>query len=207
MSILNAWRSEHRALVGVDTCGLRLAGPEVMTQYDVSKMLLLPHANVVFAARGSQRLLAAVFDLCSEQPNFDVIESHLKDITGIAVDLTTRLARNAGLTNPPPDLFNIEFIVCGWSEQRRSMTIVLCRQSAEAPAVLEPVDDCVLAPWDIEDLGEYIFPNSIDTMMSVARTQAAFLQRKALPNVAFGGRFLIAELWSDGCQIRQAGVL
>jgi len=201
MTILNVWLNEAQASVAVDTVS---AQSDISSGGEMSKLLVLPHANVVFAARGSMDWLRWTFEFFHHKPyDMDSIE---RDIAvGLATARRFLLSRMAAERVKLP--LALELVVVGWSAARNSIVGLRSVVDADGIAATSIINGWVMAPWDLAALGEPRPSRPDDAeLLSVAGRQLAHY-RPLYPNAGFGGRLIVAEITRGSMVIRDVGTL
>lgn len=145
MSLLNYRVWPDRALVGVDTLCSDFDGTP--HQAEASKVLLLPHTNVLLAFRGGQHLLAQIFLFCfmNKQSDFDGLDQQLQPALSAGHEgfIQTEIARGV-----PEDLARggAEFVVIGYSRSAGEMRAKLYIRQPNEREFSKRDQSCILAP-------------------------------------------------------------
>jgi hypothetical protein len=195
---LNAWVEPERALVGVDT---EVAMLGVKALGSVNKLFILIHLNAVLAFRGNLRFAAVLLAHCQNPcSNFDELLDRMPAFVRIAFRQMTR------------SLSLIERIRVGKSLDEQSVVLVGCsaragrmigrayeQESRETGFVVEDLNPYYNAPWDVS-LPQFPDLKTPQGMGVLARAQTRLLREKA-PDVATGGRFIVAEIRRDSMTI------
>jgi hypothetical protein len=194
MSLLNVSLQLEQALVAVDT---QAVAPADGTWAHLSKLLLLPHLNAVFAFRGAQPSFNTLFMMLhmSVWENLDEMLDYLPSMLPGAVEA----AKAAVQTDPrfaPPDLAvlaEFQLVAVGWSPREGRMVGRLFTQTPPAVGfVAEEIKDYLVAPSDgsIEDLPD---PDTPAEMERVARAQVSLIKATD-PNKSGGGKLILAAI-------------
>lgn len=183
MSLLNVWLEPAVALVGVDTDGLDAAG----VRRNVGKLFPIPHAGCVLAGRGESRFLGCIAAaICNMGEDFDDLASVLKQLA----DQTAGEFRQMGGI---PDGFKLELVLVGFSWARNRMAgVEVVLEPGAAQFVEDEIELEHVTPWH-ESLTGLPSPSSPANMAVLARAQARLL-RSMGPNVAGGGKLIMARL-------------
>jgi hypothetical protein len=190
MSLVQVWLENDRARVAVDTLytmpGVGMA--------EGSKLLPLPHAGTVFAYRGAFGAFALVFAYLyvAQTDSFDSI------IAGVP---NCVLQAKANL-HPDAAAWEFELHVVGYSDELQRFSSMLFLVDLKAgTAEAKPLNGpCRVGPA-INPVPEL---NNDAAMFEVARAQVAWM-RDNEPELATGGRLLIAELTRAAITVKQAG--
>lgn len=192
MSILNAHIEAERALVAVDT---HIGNPGDRPRHG-SKLLALPHAPAVVAARGEVALFGSVFH--------NLHANALEDVDWMASAMPCILQElhgqrcRADLSRRYP-FQGLEVALVGWSPMGKRMRGVRWEcWPGESTFRETPID-----PWSMSPNPGYSElpppPNSADRMQAVARDQLTALRQA---NAVAGGRLLLAEVRPDAVSVR-----
>ena len=195
MSILNVWVSPDRALVAVDTHTFTAGPDRVERLIETSKMLVLPHANMVMAMRGDGLLLSEMFTIAHRSALEVDVPVLLSSLVELAETAKARLERDS----PSYKFREAEIVVVGWSPMHERIVGGVCHRLHGQ----ERFEYAVIEPWRIgPDANWQSPPDSPDTpakMVTLARDQVRFM-RAAFPESAIGGRLLVAEVTPDSCR-------
>jgi len=178
MSLLNAFVRPDRALVAVDTDTV-LGGA---SHGERSKLLVLPHAQVVFAARGDLAHFQLTFGnmLQNEVGSYDEAISFLPHVLAWANAHYRQQGRRE----------NYQLAIVGFSDSSQGIEgSWAIGDTAEDDFDLSPLAQRC-APWEAE-MGVPELPSTMDATMRVASIQAQWLR---LQGVAGGGRIVFAEV-------------
>lgn len=199
MTILNAWVSPDRALVGVDSEVVCADGSRAAC----SKMIPLVHRRAVIACRGTLLFLTQLFNAFHMTPQpLDALLEDLPTALPIVFNQMLAAAPHYGLTDTS-GLDGQTVVVVGWSPARARMIGWEFEQDDRArgftAAELNPSHS---APWTAE------LPPTPDLstpqgMAAYAKLQAGVL-RKEVPTAAGGGEFIVASITRDDMQIVRA---
>ncbi|RYF76695.1 MAG: hypothetical protein EOO22_01320 [Comamonadaceae bacterium] len=203
MTLLNYWITPKKAIVAVDTQAMILEAPDSLR--DLSKMLYLPHANVILAGRGSVDMLyLAYIRLLQIGTHFDMIRDLLDaHLTTFAKDAKMQMERH-GTALPA---MRQELLLVGYSDSSSSMQVRLFtidlegavtsddRRHDARPSIAHPVQ------------GQWLKnPNSIGAMHRLACEQVVWADTDG-SGASFGGRLLYAELTKDSLNMGSVGEL
>lgn len=192
MSLLNVWVSPERAMVAVDTDGINPAGQH----FGMSKLLVLPHAEIVFAFRGDRRFMHDLFSrfyLAACDVDFDAVMAAMPQMLA-SVILGFREASAA----PQP----YEVAVVGWSASESRLRGFWCTgRTDEDDWDREEIEGARITPWRLPNLK--ITPN-VEGMQELGKQQATWLRADG---DAGGGRLLVAQLTRREIILRDEGVL
>lgn len=202
MSLLNVHIKPARALIAVDTQA-QVFGSDGRTE--ASKLLLMPHLNIVMAARGDLAFFSMVFSCAHRSPanhDFDQLAADMSDSLPVILKQHGVAMSTWGID---PCGVESEICIVGWSRK-------LCRMAGmtyERWPGQQEFTTTEIDPWRIGPNAQWSTTPAVDTieaMQSVARDQVKFM-RKHHPQAAIGGRLLVAELTRDAMTIREAGTL
>ncbi|QNK00982.1 hypothetical protein [Dyella telluris] len=202
MSLLNCYVAEDRALVSVDTCMAPISSgnaADLARRAHGSKLLALPHANVVLAARGEQNF----FNWLASDLNramldgYDAMAERMQSLLDKNLEAFMEVvAKPQGVDSFP----GAEILMVGWSRATNRMQAAVwkCDHGEKAFRVAR------VAPWMASPNPGYAElpspPDSAERMTAIARDQVELL--RSLPvSVAVGGRLLLAEVTRDAVSI------
>lgn len=192
MSLLNVWVSPERALIAVDTDAITPDGQH----FGMSKLLVLPHAETVFAFRGDRRFMHDLFGrfyLARCDVDLDAIMSGMGEMLA-SVILGLRQAGEAPLS--------YEVAVVGWSASEARVRGFWCTgRTDEDDWDLEEITSARVTPWRLPNLR--MTPN-VEGMRELAVQQAEWLRADG---DAGGGRLLVAQLTRREIIVRDEGAL
>lgn len=197
MSLIQIWIEPNRARVAADTAAHHI-GPQ-SSPIQVSKILLLAHAQTVLAFRGNSLAAFQVFAQAFLTPGSGDFDEILQSMRRRVADAATHWPD--GDPNAGPSLFELHVIGYSALAQKfaaSSFTIDL----AESGNLSErPVNgQCRVAPGVTP-----IPPLDNDAaMLEVAAGQIEWIKTNA-PCEAAGGRLIVAELTAGEVRIRDAG--
>lgn len=209
MSICSYWIWKDIAIVAVDTvCTHSHLGVGTM-----SKMVSLPHANVLLAHRGITKLAAAAYLRISTTMKLDSFDKIDADLPAIFEDIDAFVRDN-------PDVLDLdsglELFLFGWSDRLGRMAGSVYTY---APGKIDggfrytPADDngCDIVPSSDEMFAEGCqLPNTHDgdafelAMMDLCRRQVAY-GNEIKNGIYFGGELLVAHLCRGSVTIRNLG--
>ncbi|WP_416268821.1 hypothetical protein SD235_04845 [Burkholderia cepacia] len=180
MTILNFVVAPNRVTLCMDTAG---NDPDTGRPGHVSKMLHLPHANVLFAMRGP---VGALHD-CAQRCNFAMLPNF--------DEVAWQVFRDEPEVPQPPLM---DFFAFGWSDKLNAMAAIgyTFAGGPGRPSIAQ-YDSC-FAPWS-EDLGPLPMASTSTVVDAVAR-QISW-GTSAMPGVSWGGSLLVAELTQNGLNV------
>lgn len=201
MSLANLYVAEDRALIGVDTAAgpVRSGQSESVGSRGRSKLLHLPHSNLVVAGRGFLDILNCVFGLMVvSDHDFDSAASALPDMLGL-----TRQAVEESWCDLSADLAEVDTrlggYLVGWSQSAARMSCIRFEMSLRvAEPTIEPARSnfywvAPIDPFTGGDGRQMVVPSNYEAMLRIARTQTRWGQENR-PEVAIGGRLVFATL-------------
>lgn len=190
MSLLNVWVAPNWAMVSVDT-EVRIERTGALAEG--SKILAIPHANVVLALRGHNVFLSTVLSLVHQWGgDFDAIAEsmpiHLGQAMGFLAANINALPKAARSS-----IYRQELVMAGYSPDLGVMCAkAWVQKSIDSGFSLQEVDQGYVAPW-AESWGYPPDCDTADRMEFLARVQTCNV-KAAYPDEPIGGRLLIAEL-------------
>lgn len=194
MSLVNVWISPTRAMVCVDT----EAQTETGEYIECSKMLSLPHANVVIAGRGQNAFMNVLFSLLHMSPaaSFDALDD------AMPAALATATAYLAGMKDMQfsRSIYEQEIGLVGYSREVGAMYCRVYQSKDESGFVDHDIDQAYLSPWD-GAWGQPAFQATTPEHARIISTEQVANALAMHPVQPFGGRLLLAELTKDGCRI------
>jgi hypothetical protein len=200
VSLLNVWIEPGRALVAVDTAGAMFSASELVARTEASKMLHLPHQNVILAARGETYFFGFVFGAIHHGGlgnDFDELES------GIAAALPSLLQQYLlyqGTGGLDRSNMEIELVLVGFSKKRNRMAGCAYELwPGDSAFKATGIDLWRIGPWDA-GWPKAPMPNDDLMMRLIARDQVKHM-RATHPDCAIGGRLLMAELGPENVTI------
>lgn len=205
MSLLNVWVSAERGLVAVDSA---VKIPATNSYLEASKVLPLPHANLVVAVMGEVAFLGYVFyeiHHALSTIDYDV----LADTLHLEIDSLYKQFRwQAKFAGASPDAARgCEIVIVGWSPRRGQ--ILGMRHSLGPDAVGFVTSE--IDPWCIMPAADWTAENppAVDTVEALEQVAVEQVRwtRQHQPDAAIGGRLLVAELTSSSISIRNVGCL
>ncbi|MGJ7489429.1 hypothetical protein [Variovorax sp. ZT4R33] len=184
-------------MVVVDTEGRGMGGEFL----EVSKMLHLPHLNLVLANRGTPLFLNTLFSILQLRRDaaFDDVEAVMPELLVQAIDYLKSLGLDF-----EKHLYQQEVTLVGYSMARGRMCCV-AYQSADASGFdMQEMDSVYLSPWDESWGQEGIDASTPGHARCIASEQVlrALVMR---PDAPFGGRLLLAEVTRDDCRLSTLG--
>ena len=179
-------------MVVVDTEGQTDEGKYV----ELSKMLVLPHANVVVAIRGQNIFLNGLFSALQmiQSSSFDEITD----------GVPSALQQTMGYIKQVEHLFRCpvdaqEVVLVGYSASARQMLCLTYLPDGDGGFVESEVDDTYLSPW-MPDEWERPFKATTPDHVRIISTQQIADAKVLHPDAALGGRLLLAELTREDCR-------
>lgn len=194
MSILNAFLEPERALIGVDTQFAAQHG----SPRQISKLMPLIHLNAIVACRGSVFIATALFAMCQVVgSDFDELLEAMPGFLEHVSDKAAEIPGRIGVTDKMP--FDGQSVIAvGWSAGRM-IGRQFEQENRETGFVAEGFNPHYSAPWD-ESLPQFPDLKTREGMGVLARAQARLLREKC-PDVAAGGRFIVAEITRNSMSI------
>lgn len=210
MSVLNAWLSRGRGLLGVDT---EVFAPDGQSIGHTSKMIPLVHMNAAFGFRGQFAVLAVLHSLVVWRPiGFDALVDELPELLAESVRMATGALAQAfaapGLQAP---LNLLDLVLIGysrrsgdvaahsysWDQAREKFigTEIFAEQGFFAPAT-----DYWL------DYNMPTSPVTSEKLADMAQRQMELVREKH-PVPAAGGEFVVAHIDRRGMVIRSVATL
>ncbi|MEJ7685689.1 MAG: hypothetical protein WKG52_01070 [Variovorax sp.] len=184
MSLLNVWLSETKALIATDTESLGQDG----VYHEGSKMLHLPHANVVVGGRGHNIFLNVVFSMLHMgRGGFDEYESEMPSMLAQAIAYLEP-QQAAFLTT----IHAQEIVLVGYSRSLGRMHCVAYESKDQTGFKVTQIDQAFLSPW-AESWG---MPMKASTPQDarIVCTEQVVNGKATDPDAPLGGRLLLAEL-------------
>lgn len=205
MSLMNVWIFPHRAkaLVAVDTEYGSRVGEGAYTYREGSKMVALPHSNVIIAGRGINSFLGAVISLQIQMAGtFDEIEASMPTHLKGAMDI---MEANKAAFASMGSIYAQEIAVVGFSQSRGRMHCKTYLSADEQGFTANDIDEAHYSPWH-PSWGEPIRVDTVEhaKFMSTVQSDNANIMQ---PDEPCGGRLLLAELTRDECRISTAATL
>lgn len=192
MSIMNVWIDRDRALVAVDTQALSQVDGKFR---DASKLLALPHANAVLAARGEIVYFGWVFNglQTSGAADYDAMVQAMPELLAQNERLFRGFQKSYGV-----ETFNgYEIALVGWSAAIGRMLGVRYEKWPGDPHVRATAID----PWSLSpNAGWERVPKLPEELEQASRDQVAML--RTLPCVAAGGRLIVAEVTRNAVNVQ-----
>jgi hypothetical protein len=195
MSLINVFLSSSKALIGVDTEG---SDPKTGQFITISKMVHLPHANVVMAGRGTQGFLMLLFLMVIEtdaraqsEGDFDSLVKSMPEIFANTYKLIDA-NRPHGVDSTILD--DQQIVLAGWSNLLNRMHAICCTKRGPGGEIemVEIEEPGYIMPWD-DNWGEAPEGDDHRAMMALALAQTRHVKQES-PGTAMGGRLLVAEL-------------
>lgn len=189
MSLLNIQILDDKAYVAVDT-----AGPDGCA---VSKLSILPHAHLVFAARGVLFMTSVIATMWSSRQHdvdFDLVAEQTPGMLDEVLDGVRAQREQAGEDVSVIVDQHQEVAIVGWSKNEGRMAGVLMTRLAGSNRFETRPITSHLSEMD-EDLTDLVVPGYKEYMVTVARAQLRCIRRKYPEAVASTGRsLLLAEV-------------
>jgi len=189
MSLLNAWIMRDEALVAVDSDGVDRDGGRMPT----SKLLTIPHLNVVMGLRGQLAFLGLLFLRCISAglDSYDELVAALPEMLVHVDDACPEsLIVQTNIGN--------ELVVAGWSVRRGRMAgrLFFKRDGMEAFQGSE-IESFFVSPWDrsMPDI-----PKTPAAVEKISRAQVRWM-RQSFPNAACGGKLITAVTTRKGVTV------
>lgn len=204
MSLLNVWVEPERILIGVDTAAMFISvggtpkaanGAAAGTRFECSKMLPIVHLNAILAGRGSGWLLPHLLTASYVRPwaGLDQLFDDMPRLLSAA-----RIKTLIPLIHP-----RHEILLAGWSERLGRMRAVMYVQQRRLVGfVPNEVEEIWIGPWEDDVQGAPVEPDSRQTMAELMRAQLADA-RVRFPNMAVGGRALVAEVTREQMRVEE----
>lgn len=202
MSLLNIDLNAERALIAVDTHALSLEGGGVL---DRSKLLHLPHANLVLASRGELVFLSTFFERMCRAPGSTDFDSFVAGAALALRDHKQQLlayAQAVGV-DEMPEVSQHEVSMVGFSASAGAMRCATWVYDRFASAWSERVSSAgLVSPWEAS-WGPLPDTDSWQSMQLLAMNQVErFHEQRAAGSIAIGGRLLLAELTRNTYSLR-----
>lgn len=198
MSVVNVWITSAKAMVVVDT----EAQDEADGRYfESSKMLSLPHANVVIAGRGHGVFLNTLFSLLhnSDAATFDAVEDALP---ALLTQTMAYLKGTAYVFKRPVE--EQEIALVGYSQARGSMWCVTYQSKDATGFTAQDINNVYLSPW-AEAWGRDGLQATTPHHAQVISQEQVAKTLEGDPAAAIGGRLLLAEITRDDCRVSTLG--
>lgn len=204
MSLLNIDLNADRALIAVDTSAISLEGGAGVMER--SKLLHLPHANLVLAARGELVFFSSFFERVCRAPgivDFDALAASAKAALSEHKQVLLAHMRAAGFDDLDEGCKH-EISLIGYSLSAGAMrcaTWVYDRASADW---LERISGTgLVSPWDPSWARELPDTDTWQAMRLLAQLQVEKMRElRERGAIAIGGRLLLAELTRDAYSLR-----
>ncbi|MBT8766868.1 hypothetical protein [Metapseudomonas boanensis] len=193
MSILNVFVTPEAGLIGVDTESTLPDG----TIQEFGKMIVAPAAGAVVAFRGTDYVvMAASNSIVCFGGSLEAMAEALPDHLRRSVDFCREHYQ------APEEALGLELALVGYSQVEGCVVGHLFRRAIGSEEIqVDRIPIRYRAPfWD--DLPNDI-PADRPGMMTLAQHQSR-LARERMPELAAGGRFLIAEVRRDSITIEKA---
>ena len=197
MSLLNVFVQPAKVILSVDTqSSVATAGGPTQKQH-TSKLLTLPHANIVMASRGDQLLFNGVFAAAQSAAPELTIDA-LGENLAAAGDAWWEILTSR---NPEHAHCATEIVAAGWcGTAGRMVAFHSVRYDQEGRFKTTPLTSYMAAPgfdWKHPP----VIPDGPGMCEVLARKQVA-RHRQELPDAAIGGLLLYAEVTRDSTSIR-----
>lgn len=195
MSILNVFVTPEAGLIGVDTESTLPDG----TIQEFGKMIVAPATGAVAGFRGTDYMMLAVSNsiVCfggSLEKLAEAMPGHLRR----SVDLCRKHYQ------APEEALGLDLALVGYSEAEECVVGHLFRRAIGSEEIhADRIHTRYRSPfWSEDDLPAGI-PADRTGMVALAQHQSR-LARERMPELAAGGRFLIAEVRRDSIAIEKA---
>lgn len=201
MSLIIAAVSRDRAIVAVDTLGYGQATGDF---HEFSKLIPIPHANVIVAARG-QRMFLIYFHAeinCAMGPvSYDRLLQDVGPIADQVFENTKAQVEGAGFP-----LIEAELAIVGWSDSEQGFVgMTLVRTQNAVSFECKRMKFGHVAPWS-QELGPCELTLDKSAFIAIARRQVEFSKR-VFPGQPIGGRLIAAEITKGRMTIESAAEL
>ena len=215
MSLVNVSLTPDRALITVDTNAMNGSTGAIG---ELSKMVVLPHCNIVLAGRGLSFVLSVAFSqaMLAWPSDFETIETMLPSAMTWSID---HLRANAAqffssMRIDQDDHLNAadqNLVMVGYSPSRgriAAVTFTSSRRSEGVSSYELGTRDAWLSPWS-EEWDDEFDPSSPELMYALARVQRVQIERTQgiASGNAIGGRLLLCELTKDEARFSSLGQL
>jgi len=195
MSVVDVWVSPTKAMVIVDTKGQRVDGAGYL---EISKMLYLPHANVVIAGRGTNLFLNALFSILHLSPAQSCDDCD-RLMFGALKQASEGVKAMVDAGAVPPMAVRNEVTLVGYSDHYHGMHAVSYLECDDGSFEAHEVSDAYFGPWfEIWGPAPTGFP-TVGLARAIATEQVSNLLQMH-PDKPFGGRLLLAELTREDCR-------
>ena len=193
MTILNIHVEESRALIAINTHGVR---PDGSATTFASKLYALPHANAVIVFRGVISMgLSVYLDCCSTFCDLDEMVRHFPGFCARRFAALDAEAKQAGMPSAPPS----QLFIVGWSN-RWNKILALCSDQGNQPRTSLLTGDS-LSPWEPSwGCTPHERPASVEQMVEVSQHQARLAEQQ-YPGNAWHGDLHLAEIKRDSIHI------
>ncbi|TDU31316.1 hypothetical protein DFR24_0680 [Panacagrimonas perspica] len=193
MTILNWHCSKTSAIVLADTMGKFPDGK----LSPISKVLYLPHSNLVVGGRGISELQQHVGNKLSwAAQDYDEALTILPTVIAEVVTQFRQLPAwqdNEHLRAEPTAV-----VVIGYSQKDSRFRATFAKaDSLESPFSFRVEDSCTAPPQDDTGSPPEVNGDTPSKMLSIARRQYARASEK-YPGESFGGQFIVAEMTVNG---------
>lgn len=194
MTILNVHLEKERALVAVNSEGIRIDGSS--TSY-ACKLHALPLQNAVLALRGHVSMGAGIYlDCCSSFADFDELVALFPKLVERRHQMLKDEVEQAGVQ---VDL-GAQVVLIGWSSRWKQIVGLWCELSDELKVT--KLEGSFVGPWpDHWPPRPHEWPSTVAEMTEVAREQARLAEQHH-PGNAWHGNLLIAELTPESIAFR-----
>lgn len=205
MSAINIFLSPDRALVGVDTDVLQHGTGD---HFEASKMIALPHAKVVIAARGTTIGFASVCAAAIQSVEIHDLDSAHAVIPGMLEAVFASLGQmfeRAVAANPSVGaelLHEQQLVLVGWSQRRARVCAVEFKRTEGGAAFQEAwLDDPGFAcPWEEGMEMPEAPPADVATQLALLQNQVRHIRRFHGHDKPIGGRLVVAEVLHESIQ-------
>ncbi|MGV8959352.1 MAG: hypothetical protein ACOH1V_03075 [Stenotrophomonas sp.] len=200
MSLLNVLIQPTRALIMVDTLA---AAPACGTEFETSKIHLLPFENVVICSRGELSFARRLYVQLIATMGTHAYDTLAETLPVMANDLLPKYLAQCqadGIKAEHTD--QQEIVLVGWSQRSNSPRGIRMFRSGDGFSIEDLGDGGHIAPEPLEDLSSTTVSNHEEWLRQVAKSQMR--QIKAAPGSGpVGGHLLLTELTQHQVTIKR----
>ena len=193
MSLVNVWVTDTKAMVVVDT----EAQADDGSFFETSKMLTLPHANVVVAGRGINAFMNVLFSLLhmAKAASFDEIDEQMP----AALAQATAYLETMPAATFSRSIHEQEVVLVGYSHLLSRVHCSVYQSKDKVGFDAQDIDEAYLSPWtDSWGMPMRVSTSEHARVTSTEQVANALALHPAQP---FGGRLLLAEVTRDDCRV------